>query len=139
MSPSILYPEKLSVKYEDKLNIFSILKVSEIVSILHNFSKTYWRICSKKQENKTRKRKTRALGNEGIRYRKEAKCSDKMCPREGNGKSLQHVCLENPISSVQFSRSVVSDSLKPHESQYTRPPSPSPTPGVHSDSRPSSW
>ena len=41
-------------------------------------------------------------------------------------------------ASVQFSRSVVSDSLRPHESQHTRPPCPSPTPGVHSDSRPSS-
>ena len=40
------------------------------------------------------------------------------------------------IRSVQFSHSVVSDSLRPHESQYTRPPCPSPTPGVHSDSRP---
>ena len=44
------------------------------------------------------------------------------------------------ISSVQFSCSVVSDSLRPHESQHTRPPSPSPTPGVHSDSCPlSQW
>ena len=42
------------------------------------------------------------------------------------------------ISSVQFSRSVVSDSLWPHELQHARPPCPSPTPGVHSDSRPSS-
>ena len=42
------------------------------------------------------------------------------------------------FSSVQFSRSVVSDSLQPHESQHSRPPCPSPTPGVHSDSRPSS-
>ena len=40
------------------------------------------------------------------------------------------------ISSVQFSRSVVSDSLWPHESQHARPPCPSPTPGVHSDSHP---
>ena len=39
---------------------------------------------------------------------------------------------------VQFSRSVVSDSLRPHESQHARPPCPSPTPWVHSDSRPSS-
>ena len=38
--------------------------------------------------------------------------------------------------SVHFSRSVVSDSLWPHESQHIRPPCPSPTPGVHSDSRP---
>ena len=40
--------------------------------------------------------------------------------------------------SVQFSCSVMSDSLRPHESQHTRPPCPSPTPGVHPDSRPSS-
>ena len=42
------------------------------------------------------------------------------------------------LSSVQFSRSVVSDSLWPHELQHTRPPCPSPTPGVHSSSHPSS-
>jgi len=40
------------------------------------------------------------------------------------------------FSSVQFSRSVVSNSLRPHELQHTRPPCPSPTPRVHSDSRP---
>ena len=42
------------------------------------------------------------------------------------------------ISSVQFSRSVMSDSLWPHELQHPRPPCLSPIPGVHSDSRPSS-
>ena len=42
------------------------------------------------------------------------------------------------LSSVKFSRSVVSDSLRPHESQHTRPPYPSLTPRVYSDSRPSS-
>ena len=42
------------------------------------------------------------------------------------------------LLSVQFSRSVVSDSLWPHESQHARPPCPSSSPGVHSDSRPSS-
>ena len=67
---------------------------------------------------------------------------------EGNGKPLQYSCLENPMKSMkrqndqirsdQISRSVVSDSLRPHESQHARPPCPSPTPGVHSDSRPSS-
>ena len=40
--------------------------------------------------------------------------------------------------SVQFSHSIMSDSLRPHESQYARPPCPPPTPGVHPDSRPSS-
>ena len=44
------------------------------------------------------------------------------------------------FSSVQFSRSVVSNSLRPHESQHARPPCPSPTPGVHSNSCPlSQW
>ena len=42
------------------------------------------------------------------------------------------------FSSVHFIRSVVSDSLQPHESQHARPPCPSPSPGVHPDSRPSS-
>ena len=39
----------------------------------------------------------------------------------------------------QFSHSVVSDSLRPHELQHVRPPCPSPIPGVHSNSCPSSW
>ena len=42
--------------------------------------------------------------------------------------------MKETIRSDQISRSVVSDSLRPHESQHTRPPCPSPTPGVHSDS-----
>ena len=41
--------------------------------------------------------------------------------------------------SVQFSRSVVSDSLRPHESQHAKPPCPSPTPRVYSNSCPSSY
>ena len=43
------------------------------------------------------------------------------------------------FSSVQFSHSVVSDSLQPHELQHARPPCPSPTPGVHPNSCPLSW
>ena len=45
---------------------------------------------------------------------------------------------DSEASSVQFSCSVVSDSLQPHELQHPRPPCPSPTPGVHSNSCPSS-
>ena len=40
------------------------------------------------------------------------------------------------LDTVQFSCSVISDSLRPHESQHGRPPCPSPAPGIHSDSRP---
>ena len=42
------------------------------------------------------------------------------------------------LLSGQFSRSVVSDSLQPHESQHARPPCPSPTPGVYPNPCPSS-
>ena len=53
---------------------------------------------------------------------------------------VQTRLIANLFSSVQFSRSVVSDSLWPHESQHARPPCPSPTPGVHSNSHPlSQW
>ena len=76
---------------------------------------------------------------------------------EGKGKPFQYSCLKNPmksmkrqndrilkeelprsVSSVEFSRSAMSNSLRPHESQHARPPCPSPSPGVHSDSRLSS-
>jgi len=51
---------------------------------------------------------------------------------------LYHCLLTSMISddSVQFSCSVVSNSLRPHELQHARPPCPSPTPGVHSNSCP---
>ena len=44
------------------------------------------------------------------------------------------IAVSSSYYSVQFSRSVVSYSLRPHESQQARPPCPSPPPGVHSDS-----
>ena len=50
----------------------------------------------------------------------------------------KYIYLYMSISSVQFSHSVVADSLQPHESQHARPPCPSPTPRVHPNSRPSS-
>ena len=48
-----------------------------------------------------------------------------------------HIAVYN--SSVQFSRSVASNSLRPHELQHTRPPCPSPTPGAYPNSCPLSW
>ena len=48
------------------------------------------------------------------------------------------IMASSPINSVQFSHSVMSDSLRLHESQHARPPCPSPSPGVLSYSRPSS-
>ena len=46
--------------------------------------------------------------------------------------------MDIPLSSVQSSHSVVSDSLRPHGLQHTRPPYPLPTPGVNSNSCPAS-
>ena len=57
-------------------------------------------------------------------------------PRTEESGWLQSVGWQK--TSVQFSRSVMSNSLRPHGLQHARPPCPSPTPGVHSDSRPSS-
>ena len=52
---------------------------------------------------------------------------------------IQRHDMNIPLSIlVQFSRSVMSDSLQPHESQHTRPPCPLSTPGVHLNSCPSS-
>ena len=53
---------------------------------------------------------------------------------------LLNLYNNNKVISVQFHRSVVSDSLRPHESQHARPPCPSTTPGAHPNPRPlSQW
>ena len=67
---------------------------------------------------------------------------------EGHGETAVKFEAQSPSSShpgsewasIQFSRSVVSDSLRPHKPQHATPPCPSPTPGVYSDSCPlSRW
>ena len=69
-------------------------------------------------------------------------CKEQYCVGTWNVRSMNQGKLEvvkeemariDILGSDQISRSVVSDSLRPHESQHTRPPCPSPTPGVHSD------
>ena len=58
----------------------------------------------------------------------------------GSQRTGQNWVTNTMISSVQFRLSVVSDSLRPHESQHARPPCPSPTPAVYSNSCPlSRW
>ena len=59
------------------------------------------------------------------------------CEKERVGWIWESIMETYAFSSVQFSHSVTSDSLRPHESQHARPPCPSPTPRVHSNSRPS--
>ena len=59
-------------------------------------------------------------------------CKEQHCIGTQNVRSMN----QGKFNSIQFSRSVVSDSLRPHESQHTRPPCPSPTPGVPQNSCP---
>ena len=53
-----------------------------------------------------------------------------------NENMVDRLCYISIRCSVQFSRSVVSDSLRPHRLQHARPPCPSPTPGVYPNSCP---
>ena len=71
------------------------------------------------------------LPNPGIKPGSPA-LADRLSTTEPPGKP------ENTLS-VQFSCSVVSDSLQPHEPQHARTPCPSPTPGVYPNSCPLSW
>ena len=57
----------------------------------------------------------------------------------GDRASLVTQMVKNLLFSVQFSRSVMSDSLQPHGLQHARLPCPSPTPVAYSNSCPSSW
>ena len=76
-------------------------------------------------------RESREKEREGMRGKRRE-------DRKGRGWRRGEERVKEEGKEVQFSRSVVSDSLRPHESQHTRPPCPSLTLGVHSDSRPSS-
>ena len=68
----------------------------------------------------------------------QAKWKSKVGVKKAEGKPAL-TGLSYQFSSVQFSCSVVSDSLQPHESQHTSPPCPSPPPRVYSNSRPLIW
>ena len=74
----------------------------------------------------------------GIRWWSRRTCAHLLLQELQNYNLLLNNHQLEMFSSVQFSHSVVSDSLRPHESQHARSPCPSPTPRVHSDSCPSS-
>ena len=68
------------------------------------------------------------------------RCSTSLIFREMQIKTtMRYHLMPVKISSIQFSRSVMSDSLRTHGLQHTRPPCPSPTPGAYSNSHPSRW
>ena len=84
-------------------------------------------------------------GKFGLGVQNEAEQRLTVLPRECTGHSKHPLPITHEKTlhrdvtrSDQISCSVVSDSLQPHESQHARPPCPSPTLGVHSDSGPSS-
>ena len=93
------------------VELFQILK-DDVVKVLHSTCQLIWKTQQWPQDWKR---------SDFIPNPKESQCQRML-----------------KIRSDQISHSVMSDSLPPHESQHTRPPCPSPTPGVHSDSRPSS-
>ena len=62
-------------------------------------------------------------------------CKEQYCIGTWNVRSMN----QGKITSVQLGGSVMSDSLQPHEPQQTRPPCPSPTPGVYANSCPLNW
>ena len=112
--------------------------------------------CLENPMNSMKREKDRTLKDElprsvgaqcatGDQWRNNSRKNEGMEPKQkqhpvvnGTGDRSKIRCCKQQycISSVQFSRSVVSDSLQPHESQHARPPCPPPTPGVHPDSRP---
>ena len=96
-----------------------------------------WRNNSRKNEGMEPKQKQCPAADVTGDRSKVRCCKEQYCIGTWNVRSMNQGKLVQ-FNSVQFSLSVVSDSLQPHESWHSRPPCPSPTPGVHSDSRPSS-
>ena len=78
--------------------------------------------------------RTTALGKAHSRVGRTTVLSVHWAPWEVTPEGVSWCFQAVQFSSVQFSRSVVSDSLRPHEPQHTRPPCPSPAPGVYSNS-----
>jgi len=116
------------------VELFQILK-DDAVKVLHSICQHIWKTQQWPQDWKTsvfipipKKGNTKECSN----YRTIALIS------HASKVMLKILQARLQFSSVQFSHSVVSDSLRPHELQHARPPCPSPTPGVHSDSHPSS-
>ena len=101
----------------------------------------------KRQNDRILKEKlSRLVGTQyatGHQWRNNSRNNEGMEPKQkqypavdvtGDRSNVQCCKKQYCISSVQFSRSVMSDSLRPHESQHARPPCPSPTPGAGSSS-----
>ena len=106
------------------------------------------------EKNNSKWNKSQRINSQNIQAAHTTQCQKNRQPNKNVGERPKHISSKKTyiwltntwkdaqhhslFSSVQFSHSVVSNSLWLHESQHTRPPCPSPTPGVHSNSYPSS-
>ena len=125
-----------------------LVQVSSILAILQPFSETCW----KRRDPSFHMLQKVKTGNLNGQTFFKRRCLLHVSPLLSTFRKQKNVTNDKDkappyrptqiliqFSSVQFTCSVVSDSLWPHELQHARPPCPSPTPGVHSKSHPSSW
>ena len=129
--PSPLYLCSIPVNLAQLMFFVSVPLLVMSPHFYLNMSKVYYQTCYKLITSLF-------VFYDGLRSQAEIKCSPLLLVKLLEERSFKDVLLhdrkqtitQDQPSSVQFSRSVVSDSLRPHEPQHTRPPCPSPTPGV---------
>ena len=116
------------------------LTVSELLYLLYSYNEE-----TEIQRRKVMYPSSHRAGYKNL-FKKKFSDSEQEWREEASKKISQSLCLcpypypANRFSSVQFSHSVVSDSLGPHELQHARPPCPSATAGIHPNSCPlSQW
>ena len=146
-SPNILSPPVTTISFSKSVNLFLFIRsfvtflfrfhVYEVSYLRLTYFTQYWEVIAEPWKT------VGFLASGGEEFNlgpvtrldhSELLCNTVLLKYKRDGESFWY----RHQSSVQFSRSVESDSLRSHESQHTRPPCSSPTPGVHSDSRPSS-
>ena len=126
----------IPLSFTQKYRMFSILNLT------HNFGVLLWRLSGEGSACQGR-RLTFNQGSEKMPWRKEWQLTPIFLSGKSYGqRSLvgyspwHHKRVEHDLASQFSSDAQLCPTLRPHESQHARPPCPSPTPGVHSDSRP---
>ena len=102
------------------VELFQILN-NDAVTVLHSICQQIWKTLSGQR-----------TGLDWISFQSQRKATPK------NAQTTTQLYSSYTLVSQSIECSLVSDSLRPYELQHARPPCPSPTPGVHSNSRPSS-
>ena len=145
----ILYdPPPIIMKIKTKVNKWDLIKLKSFCTAKETISKV------KRQPSEREKIITNGTTDKGLiskiykqliqlnvrktnnPLKKEEKDLNRHFSKEEMQMANKHMKRYSTSLIIQFSCSVVSDSLRPHELQHARLPCPSPTPGVHSDSRP---